>query len=90
LPWVSSESGSWGGEAGSGGAGYGKGNGSGSDSRADSRSDSRANSKEEKGGPPSLCSFWGECPSAAHGLCDRLPPAWRELSPGHFVSCLGV
>lgn len=36
--------------------------------------------------PPSGCRFRTRCPYAA-ARCEREVPAWREMRPGHFVSC---
>jgi len=36
--------------------------------------------------PPSGCNFHPRCPLAQQ-VCQELDPEWREVSPGHWVSC---
>jgi len=36
---------------------------------------------------PPGCPFNTRCPEAVAGLCDRVDPEMRELSPGHFGAC---
>jgi oligopeptide transport system ATP-binding protein len=36
--------------------------------------------------PPSGCRFHPRCP-VARPHCSQVEPAWREVQPGHFVSC---
>lgn len=37
--------------------------------------------------PPSGCRFRTRCPIVQMGLCDKEQPAFREITPGHFVAC---
>ena len=37
--------------------------------------------------PPSGCRFRTRCPVVQMGLCDVEQPAFREITPGHFVAC---
>jgi oligopeptide/dipeptide ABC transporter ATP-binding protein len=51
------------------------------------------NPPQLKGDPPSPlhlpsgCPFHPRCPEAQFPLCAETPPAFREISPGHWLSC---
>jgi oligopeptide/dipeptide ABC transporter ATP-binding protein len=37
---------------------------------------------------PSGCVFHPRCPMFMPGKCDKITPTWKEVSPGHWASCL--
>ena len=37
---------------------------------------------------PTGCVFHPRCPMFMAGKCDKIAPTWKEVSPGHYASCL--
>lgn len=37
---------------------------------------------------PTGCVFHPRCPAAMAGRCDKVAPTWKEISKGHYASCL--